>query len=453
MEKCSLKKHNKEEAFILCRECKKYMCKICYTHHRELFDDHDIKVLDNNDNKDLNNLFTGLCKEGNHSDNLDYFCKNHNKLCCAACISIIKSKGNGQHTDCEICNIEDVKEEKEKLLKENAQILQNLSKQLEELMEELKKNFEKITRESLKKTIQDTFDQIKKAIEEREKEVLSKIDTIVDDKYDDLFSNEKKKYEPTYNEIEKLLDKSKEIEEGWSNPNKISSCVNDCLDIENNVKTLNNDISKLKENINVNNITPGIRFYPEGSEAINSFLEKIKNFGYFYTDLSFKFEKCPENIKENKLYRISGIKENVVVKTGEDGWVGIPCRNGLGKDKDEYSWKINILETHNGTIMVGVAPKDFDINSSTYTENGWYFYNFCSVLYSGAPHNYKNKKTHHKKAEKEIKVVLNTKIKTLKFIVDGDDRGESYSRIPTDKPLVPVVFLYHKNDSVEIIDL
>lgn len=102
--------------------------------------------------------------------------------------------------------------------------------------------------------------------------------------------------------------------------------------------------------------------------------------------------------------------------------------------------------------MVGVAPKDFDINSSTYTKNGWYFYAFCSVLYSGAPQNYKNQKTHHKKVEKEIKVVLNMRIKTLKFIVDGEDKGESYSRIPTDKPLVPVVFLYHKNDSVEIID-
>lgn len=452
MENCSLKKHNKDEAIILCRECQIYMCKICYMHHSELFDDHNIKLLENNDNKDIKNLFTGLCTEENHSDNLDYFCKNHNKLCCAACISKIKSNGNGQHTDCEVCNIEEIKEEKEKLLKENSQILQNLSNQLEELMEELKKNFEKITRESLKKTIQDTFVQIKKAIEEREKEVLSKVDTIVDDKYDDLFSNEKKKYEPTYNEIEKLLEKSKEIDEDWSNPNKISSCINDCLNIENNVKTLNNDITKLKENVNVNNISPGIRFYPEGTEAINPFLEKLKNFGYFYTNLSFKFEKCPENIKENKLYKVSGIRENVVVKSGSDGWVGIPCRNGLGNDKDEYSWKINILETYNGTLMVGVAPKDFDINSSTYTKNGWYFYAFCSVLYSGAPQNYKNQKTHHKKVEKEIKVVLNMRIKTLKFIVDGEDKGESYSRIPTDKPLVPVVFLYHKNDSVEIID-
>ena len=255
MEKCSLKKHIKEEAIIKCRECHRNMCKICYKHHSELFDDHNVKILETNDNKDLNNLFTGFCKEENHSDNLDYFCKNHNKLCCAACISKIKSKGNGQHTDCEVCNIDEIKEEKEKLLKENAQILQNLSNQLEELMGELKNNFEKITRESLKKTVQDTFTQIKKAIDDREKEVLSKIDTIVDDKYEDLFSNEKRKYEPTYNEIEKLLNKSKEIDEDWSNPNKISSCVNDCLNIENNVKIGSNSVLvapvSIKEGANV----------------------------------------------------------------------------------------------------------------------------------------------------------------------------------------------------------
>ena len=124
MKKCSLKKHNKDEAIILCRECQIYMCKICYKHHSELFDEHNLKILENNDNKDINNLFTGLCTEENHSDNLDYFCKNHNKLCCAACISKIKRNGNGQHTDCEVCNIEEIKEEKEKLLKENSQLLQ-----------------------------------------------------------------------------------------------------------------------------------------------------------------------------------------------------------------------------------------------------------------------------------------------------------------------------------------
>ena len=452
MEKCSLKKHRENDAIILCKDCQIYMCRICHKHHSELFDNHDIKVLKNNENIDINTIFTGFCKEESHSDNLDYFCKNHNNLCCAACISKIKSKGNGQHTDCDVCNLDQIKEEKEKILKENIKLLEDLSNQFENLMEELKTNFEKVTRETLKKNIEETFTQIKNAINEREKEILSKVDDIINDKNDDLFSGEKKKYEHTSIEIEKLLDKSREIGNDWNNSDKISSCINDCLIIENNVKNINNDIIKIKDSIDIKNISPGVRFYPDESEAINHFLEKIKNFGYFYTNTSFKFKKCPDNISKDKLYKVSGKKENVVEKTGTDGWVGIPCQNGLGNHIEQYSWKINILETYNKTFMVGVAPIDFDINSSSYTKCGWYFYAYCSVLYSGSPHNYKNRKTNFKKVEKEIKIVLNMKMRTLKFIVDGEDKEESYSFLPTDKPLVPIVFLYHKNDSVEILD-
>ena len=452
MEKCSLKKHRENDAIIVCKDCKKYMCRICLKHHSELFDNHDVKILENNENTEINEIFTGFCREESHSDNLNYFCKNHNKLCCAACISKIKSKGNGQHNDCDICNVDEIKEEKEKILKENIKLLEDLSNQFEKLMEELKINFEKVTRETLKKNIEEAFTQIKNAINEREKEILSKVDEIINDKNDDLFSSEKKKYEPTSKEIEKLLDKSRDMGDDWNNSDKISSCINDCLIIENNVKNINSDINKIKDNIDIKNISPGVRFYPDESETINLFLEKIKNFGYFYTNTSFKFKKCPDNISKDKLYEVSGKKENIVMKSGTDGWVGIPCQNGLGNHVEEYSWKINILETYNGTFMVGVAPMDFDINSSSYTKCGWYFYAYCSVLYSGSPHNYKNKKTNFKKAEKEIKVVLNMKSRTLKFIVDGEDKEESYSFLPTDKPLVPIVFLYHKNDSVEIID-
>ena len=42
--------------------------------------------------------------------------------------------------------------------------------------------------------------------------------------------------------------------------------------------------------------------------------------------------------------------------------------------------------------------------------------------------------------------------RTLKFIINNEDKGESYTDIPIDKPLFPAVFLYYKNDSVEIIE-
>ena len=67
--------------------------------------------------------------------------------------------------------------------------------------------------------------------------------------------------------------------------------------------------------------------------------------------------------------------------------MGTICENKLEKGK-EYEWKIKILKTYNYSIMVDVAPNDFDINSSTYNTYGWYFYVYNSYLYSGPPHNY-----------------------------------------------------------------
>ena len=48
---------------------------------------------------------------------------------------------------------------------------------------------------------------------------------------------------------------------------------------------------------------------------------------------------------------------------------------------------------------------------------------------------------------------MNMKKRTLKFIVNNEDKGESYSKIPIDKPLAPAIFLNNLNDSVEIIEL
>ena len=48
-------------------------------------------------------------------------------------------------------------------------------------------------------------------------------------------------------------------------------------------------------------------------------------------------------------------------------------------------------------IMIGVAPKDFDINSSMYDNCGWYYYLYDKSLFCGPPQNYRNKK--YKKEE------------------------------------------------------
>ena len=108
--KCSSKEHKEIQAIIYCKECKIYMCNKCENLHSKLFNNHHSYKLD----KDFNEIFTGLCKYKNHKDEYEFFCKTHNELCCAVCISKIKKEGKGQHTDCDVCLIEDIKNEKKK---------------------------------------------------------------------------------------------------------------------------------------------------------------------------------------------------------------------------------------------------------------------------------------------------------------------------------------------------
>ena len=74
----------------------------CDNHYSSLFKSYQKYKLDNIDIKDI---FTGFCKEENHHEELDFYCKNHNILCCSSCICRIK-KNKGQHHDCDVCSIE-----------------------------------------------------------------------------------------------------------------------------------------------------------------------------------------------------------------------------------------------------------------------------------------------------------------------------------------------------------
>jgi len=112
-QKCSLKEHNELDAISYCPECKMYMCNKCEKLHLGLFQNHHSFTLD----KDLKEIFTGFCKVENHQLELVYYCKTHNELCCAQCITKIKSRGNGQHIDCDICDIVDILEFKKKKFK------------------------------------------------------------------------------------------------------------------------------------------------------------------------------------------------------------------------------------------------------------------------------------------------------------------------------------------------
>ena len=83
-QKCSSINHKDNEAVLFCQDCKIYLCCKCEKHHSELFHNHHMLNSNISNNEDA--IFTGLCKEMNHSNELKFYCKTHNELCCAECI-------------------------------------------------------------------------------------------------------------------------------------------------------------------------------------------------------------------------------------------------------------------------------------------------------------------------------------------------------------------------------
>ena len=140
--KCFTEEHKEIDAIRYCSECKIYMCNKCDNIHSSFFKNHNPYKL----NKD-NELFTGFCKEKDHPNKLEYYCKIHNQLCCAVCIVKLNKKGEGQHKDCYICYIEDITEEKKNKLKENIKCLEELQNKFNESIESLKKLFQNIEKD------------------------------------------------------------------------------------------------------------------------------------------------------------------------------------------------------------------------------------------------------------------------------------------------------------------
>ena len=134
--KCSSIEHKEIDAVIFCQNCKVYFCNKCENFHSKKFQGHLITNLTNEKNKDI---FTGLCQENNHMKELEYYCKSHNnKLCCGLCISTIKDEKNGNHKDCLIISLKEIKSEKEEKFKNNYNKLQEISKSIEPLITQLK---------------------------------------------------------------------------------------------------------------------------------------------------------------------------------------------------------------------------------------------------------------------------------------------------------------------------
>ena len=396
--KCSLAKHKETNAISYCENCKIYMCNKCENTHSDLFENHSLIKT----NKDFSELSATFCNEKGHCDKLRYYCKDHNKLCCAFCICKIKDNDNGQHSNCNVCKINEIKNEKKLELKENMKHLEDLSKNIIESINKIKNMYEEINekKEKLKIKIQKVFTNIRNVINNREDELLLEIDNKFNNNY---FKEEFiKEIEKLPNKTKKSLEKGKLLNNEWDEDNKLYSIINNCTIIENNIK----DINKMNEIIKTfdNKINTNINFYPKEEKDINLFLENIKKFGDISVDNWYNSKiinnngeyikalkewiNPNENLNCKLLYRLSEHGEQfskfhelcdnkgpllVLYQVKDGNKVGIYTPLILDNNSDESGWK-NDIDTFIFNLNQIKKYKKIKINKSLYygTNYGMY---------------------------------------------------------------------------------
>ena len=234
--------------------------------------------------------------------------------------------------------IKNIKDEKKNKLNENIKYLEDLSIKLEDSIKELKIMFEKInkSKEELKLKIQKIFTNIRTILNEREDEILLE----VDNKYNDIYCNEEiiKESVKLPNKVKLSLEKGKLIEKEWNDENKLNSIINDCINIENNIKNINlinSNINKLKlDNYNE------INFFPE-NEDLNEFIQTIKNFGNINNNNNLDIDSLilKNQNDKNKFYKLilNQININKIKLLYRSTKDGLTFKNVINKINNKFN--------------------------------------------------------------------------------------------------------------------
>ena len=368
--KCSFSEHKEIDSKFYCKDCKVYMCNKCINFHSKFLENHTLINLE----KETDEIFTGICAEENHHIELEYFCKTHNQLCCAACIAKIKRNQNGLHKDCDVCQIEDIKEEKKNKIKENIKYLEDLSNNLEKLIISLKSIFEKIktNKEEIKMQIQTTFTKIRNELNNREDELLFNVEK----EFEKRYFNESiiKECEKLPNKIKLSLEKGKLMIEEYDDK-KLKLFINNCINIENNIKEINIIKEKVEKCNSFENAQ--MHFEEQNEKGIKEILDFIKNFGNL--EMNHKFIEI-QNPWTNQKFEYSNLfyytlKDNsyTAEKTENNGYIHL-IKSSYQFKKDKI-YKLEFNPNYiKGDFQIGFA----DFNESKKKE--WLKYNSCVGL-------------------------------------------------------------------------
>ena len=170
------------------------------------------------------------------------------------------------------------------------------------------------------------------------------------------------------------------------------------------------------------------------------------------------WKECPKKASWELMYVPGSWDPKIVSKLGNgDGHPSVVIGNTPIPQGQNMPWNITITNLWEGKgrgLNVGVAPFDTDQLSLRTTANcGWNVDCFSFKLYSGPPHNYKGKdycsgagiSVHNGDT---IGVIMDMTRAELTLLLNGINFGVAYKCIPLDKPLVPLVLLWYRDDSV-----
>ena len=150
----------------------------------------------------------------------------------------------------------------------------------------------------------------------------------LDEKYNDIYFKQDiiKQIKILSNKIYLSLKKSKVLKNEWSDENKLHSLLNDCINIENNIKNINiiNEIIQKGKNLNKNKIKCSLNQF-----SIKDYLEDFKIFGKIYNSNYFTFIPCSINIQEKRKFIISGDNNNILTKNGDDSYYAGTISNNV----------------------------------------------------------------------------------------------------------------------------
>ena len=138
--------------------------------------------------------------------------------------------------------------------------------------EEVEENKDKI-----KEEIKSIFENIRTEINNRENILTSETDKYFDKNYFNEGIVKKK------DEIKSLLENVESIDDEWEDDDKLNEIINNCINIENNVKDINIIKAKMEKYIKNDN-----KFNVQFNNDIDNFINKIKKFGYIFDSTILK---------------------------------------------------------------------------------------------------------------------------------------------------------------------